>query len=135
MMQTLSTTNDVLPGFIRAFDQAVNVEHQLPVALPNNGGQPQMGREHANIGDERGFDSRTPQATTPVSNAAGLHRGTTAPREGALDSRMPQAVAPMSNAADDLYEGTTTPRLQIPLLVMGGTAHRSWLVPETLMTS
>ncbi|KAL5764654.1 hypothetical protein ACOSQ2_017248 [Xanthoceras sorbifolium] len=105
-MQAFSTHNDVLPGFIRASDQAVNVEHQLSAALSNNGGQPQVGREHANKGDEEAFESIAPQAATLVLNApSGLHGGTAALC------------------------------LQIPPLAMGGTTHRSPLVPETLVTS
>ncbi|KAL5768605.1 hypothetical protein ACOSQ2_015388 [Xanthoceras sorbifolium] len=64
-MQVFSTPNDFLPGSIRASDQVVNVERQLPITLPNNGA----------------FDSRTQQAVAPMLNAAsGLHGGTTALR-------------------------------------------------------
>ncbi|KAL5778952.1 hypothetical protein ACOSQ2_009689 [Xanthoceras sorbifolium] len=104
-MQAFSTFNDVLPGSIRTSDQVVNAERQLPTTLPNNGGQPQMGKKHANISNEGVFDSRTQQA-----------------------------VAPMSNAAGGLHGGTTAPHLQIPPLAMGGTSHRSPLLPETLVT-
>ncbi|KAL5851832.1 hypothetical protein ACOSQ3_006950 [Xanthoceras sorbifolium] len=51
-MQAFSKPNDVLPGSIRASEKIVNVERQLPATQPNNGGQPQMGMEHANIGDD-----------------------------------------------------------------------------------
>ncbi|KAL5854928.1 hypothetical protein ACOSQ4_004730 [Xanthoceras sorbifolium] len=105
-MQAFSTLNDVLPGSIRASDQVVNVERQLPTAQPNIGGQPQMSKEHANISNERVFDSRTQQA-----------------------------VAPMLNTVGGLHGSTTSPRLQIPPLAMGGTTHRSPLIPKTLVTS
>ncbi|KAL5831761.1 hypothetical protein ACOSQ4_017115 [Xanthoceras sorbifolium] len=112
-MQAFSTHNDVLPGFIRASDQAVNVEHQLSAALSNNGDcvtsrteKQFLHKEHANKGDEEAFESIAPQAATLVLNApSGLHGGTAALC------------------------------LQIPPLAMGGTTHRSPLVPETLVTS
>ncbi|KAL5816564.1 hypothetical protein ACOSQ3_024942 [Xanthoceras sorbifolium] len=63
-MQAFSTPNDILPGFIRASDQAVDVKCQLSVALPNSEGQPQVGWEHVNIGDEGAFNSKALQAVT-----------------------------------------------------------------------
>ncbi|KAL5770679.1 hypothetical protein ACOSP7_014833 [Xanthoceras sorbifolium] len=105
-VQALSTPNDVLPGFIRASNPAMNAKHLLPAAIHNSGGQPQVVREHADIGNG-----------------------------GALDGRMPQAAVPVSNAAGGLHGGTTAPCLQIPPLAVDGTTLRSPLVCETLVTS
>ncbi|KAL5843759.1 hypothetical protein ACOSQ3_009753 [Xanthoceras sorbifolium] len=79
----------------------MNVELSLPAALPNSGGQPQVVREYADIGNEGALDGRTPQAAIPVSNAAG-----------------------------GLYEGTTAPCLQIPPLAVDGATLRSALVQQ-----
>ncbi|KAL5752178.1 hypothetical protein ACOSP7_022354 [Xanthoceras sorbifolium] len=111
-MQAFSTPDDILPGSIRASDQVLNVKCQLPTDLPNNGG------------DERVFNSRTQQATTPMLNATG----------GLLLAPFfDQKWASIFTYFCSFFGGTIVPRLQIPSLPMSGITHSSQLAPETLV--